>query len=147
MPDPNPTVLTDAYIAINGTALSSWAHHVEITDTADQIEVTGFSPAGYKQYIPGLKAGNAKVTFFNDFGVGGAGTALENMLYTLYKSGGTLLLELRPTSGAASATNPKYQMNCRMYSFSPMTGDVGNANEFQVDFQLAGTAGIVRGTV
>lgn len=143
MPTPVPTVLTDAYIAVNGTALSAWANKVSISDTADQIDVSSFGSAGYRSFIAGLKKAEIAATFFQDFQVGG----IDATLQPLYATGGTFALEVRPTSAAASATNPKYTMTARLYDWSPLNGAVGDANSIDVTFETAGTAGLVRGTV
>lgn len=142
MPTPVPTVLTDAYIAVNGTALSAWANKVSITDSADQQDVTGFSTAGYRSFIPGLKKAEIGASFFQDFQSGG----IDQTLQPFYASGGTFALEIRPTSAAASPTNPKYTMTARLYDWSPLNGAVGDPSGIDVTFQLAGTAGLVRGT-
>jgi hypothetical protein len=142
MPTPLPTVLTDAYIAVNGTALSAWANKVSLTDTADQVETTGFSTAGYRSYIAGLKKAEAAVTFFQDF----QNSGIDQTLQPFYASGGTFVLEVRPTSAAASSTNPKYTMTSRLYEWSPLNGGVGDASSVDVTFENAGTAGLVRGT-
>jgi len=142
MPTPQPTVLTDAYIAVNGTALSAWANQVALTDTSDQVEVTGFGTAGYRSYIKGLATAQVAVTFFQDFQNNG----IDQTLQPLYASGGTFALEVRPTSAAASVTNPKYTMTARLYEWSPINGAVGAADTISVTFANAGTAGLVRGT-
>jgi hypothetical protein len=146
MASPNPTVLNDASISINGTAYTNWANHVEITDTADQVEVTGFSQNAYRSYVQGLHTAQIVVNFFQDFGAAGAGTNLDNILYSLYQSGGTQYVEIKPTEAAASTTNPRYNMFTRMYSYSPLNGDVGNASQINITFENAGTAGLQRGT-
>lgn len=145
MPSPNPTVLNDASISINGTALGNWSNHVEIADTADQVEVTGFSANAYRSYVQGLHTAQITINFFQDFGIGGAGTNLDNILYQLYRAG-TCFVEIKPTEAAASNSNPRYNMTSQMYSYSPLSGDVGAATNISVVFQNAGTAGLLRGT-
>jgi hypothetical protein len=48
-------VLRNAYIAINGTALSDHASSLEVEDEAEEVEFTGFSPNGYREFGQGLK--------------------------------------------------------------------------------------------
>jgi hypothetical protein len=135
-------VMTDAYIAIGGTAYSDHANNVVLDDKADQIDVTPFSSAGYKSYIPGLKDGSITVTWFSDFDAG----KINSVLQPLYASGGTVGIEIRPTSSAVSSTNPSAKMTARIYAFSGITGKVGASAEFDTVFQNASTAGLVWAT-
>lgn len=143
MPAPaTPYVLTDAYIAIGGTVVSNSANTVTLADTAAEIDVTVFSGGGYVQMIPGLKDATVDVTFFSDF----AASAINSILQPLYQSGGTFSVEIRPTSASVTATNPKATMTARLYSYSGISGKVGDAASFDASFRNAGTAGLVWGT-
>jgi hypothetical protein len=134
--------LTDAYIAINGTALSDHANNVDVADQADQIEFTAFGPSAYKEYGQGMKDATITVDFYSDF----AANSVHQILQPLYQSGGTFSVEVRPTSAAASATNPKATMTSRIYAYTGISGKVGDAAQFTATFQNAGTAGLVYGT-
>lgn len=138
------SVLTDAYIGINGVAYSNYANSVELSDEADEVEVTGFSTAGYKEYAVGLRDATVTVTFFNDFSGGTA--SLHSVLSALYTAGGTLALEIRPTSSGAGSANPKATMTSRLYSYSGLAGGVGDASSFDCTFRNAGTSGLVWAT-
>jgi hypothetical protein len=72
---------------------------------------------------------------------------INNILQPLYASGGTFSLEIRPTSAAVSATNPKMTMTSRIFSYSGIAGQIGDASTFDAGFRNAGTAGPVWGTV
>lgn len=135
----------DTYFAINGTALSNFASHVDIDDNADEIDFTGFSTAGYREIGQGLKDATVNVTFFSSFGTA-VGDQVHSIIQPIYQSGGTCTIEVRPTSGAVSATNPKYTLTARVYSYSGIAGDVGDAATMDVAFRNAGTAGGVWGT-
>lgn len=135
----------DTYIAINGTALSSFANHVDIDDSADEIDFTGFSTNGYKEIGQGLKDATINATFFSSFGTA-VGDQIHSILQPLYSSGGTFAVEVRPTSSAVSSTNPKATMTARIYAYSGIAGDVGDAAAMDVAFRNAGTAGLVWGT-
>ncbi len=135
-------VLKDAYIAVNGTALSNFASHVDIDDSADEIDFTGFSSAGYREIGQGLKDCTVNVSWFQDF----AASSVHAILQPIYSSGGTCLIEVRPTSAAVSATNPKATMTARLYSYAGLAGDVGDALTMDTSFRNAGTAGLTWGT-
>lgn len=135
----------DVYIAVNGTALSTFATHVDIDDTAEELDFTGYSSAGYREIGAGLKDATVNVTFFSNFGTA-VGDQVHSILQPLYASGGTFSLEIRRTSSAASPTNPKLTMTARILSYAGLAGDVGDVATFDASFRNAGTAGPVWGT-
>ena len=132
-------VLTQASVLVNSVDLSDHASSVEIDDTADEVEVTGFSPSDYREFIPGLKDGNVTVSFFNDHAAG----SVADTLQPLYTSGGTFPLRIKPDIQGTVA----YTMTARLYSNPLLAGGVGDANTIDVTFRNAGTAGITRGSV
>jgi hypothetical protein len=137
------TVLRNAYIAINGTALSDHASSLQIEDTADEIDFTSFSPNGYKEIGQGLKDATITCTFFQDY----AALSVHSILQPLYASGGTFTVAVRPDAASAvSATNPGGTMIARIYSYPGLAGNVGEANTFDASFRNAGTAGLTWGT-
>jgi len=133
----------NAYIAINGTALSDHCSSLTINDEADKVEFTSFSGNGYREFGQGLKDGSVDCTFFQDFAAG----SVHAILQPLYSSGGTFAVEVRPDSAAASSTNPKLTFTGRLYNYSGFGGQVGDASEMDASFANAGTAGLVWGTV
>lgn len=135
-------VLNDAYIAVNGTAISDHCSSVTVEDTADDVEFTAFTTSGYREFGQGLKNAQVTLNCFQDF----AANQIDAIFQPLYASGGTFGLEIRPTSAAASSTNPKYTMTSRLYQWSPIAGGVGDASTTEVPIRNAGTAGLVRGT-
>lgn len=143
----NKQVFKDAYLAINGTVVSNLANSCQVEDTAEEIDFTGFSTNGYKEIGQGLKDATIGVTFFADFGAAGVNSGINNILQPLYASGGTFLVEVRETSLAVSATNPRGSMIARLYSYGGIGGGVGEAATFDASFRNAGTAGLTWGTV
>lgn len=136
-------VLRNAYIAINGTALSDHASSLETEDTAEEIDFTSFSPNGYREFGQGLKDATVTVTFFQDY----AASSVHAILRPLYESGGTFTLVVGPSaSEAVSATNPRGTMISRLYSYGGLAGAVGDAATFDATFRNAGTAGLTYGT-
>ena len=135
-------VLTDAYVAVNGTAISDHLSSVSIETSADEVEFTSFGTSGWREFGAGLKDATITAEAFQDF----AASSLDAILYPLYSTGGTFGLEVRPTSSAVSSTNPKYTMTARLLTYSPIAGAVGDASTTPLSFRNAGTAGLVRGT-
>lgn len=136
-------VLRNAYIAINGTAFSDHCSSLEISDTADKVDITSFG-SGYREFTPGLKDAEISATFFTD----GATGSIDDVLRTYYALGaaGTFTLTVRKDAGAASATNQTGTMIARLYNGPAFGGAVGDASEVEVTFANAGTAGLTWGT-
>jgi len=139
--------LRDCYIAINGTVVSNQANSVGLEDSADEIDLTGFSTGGYREITQGLKDATLTCTFFSDFGTPAVNAGINNIIQPLYASGGTLGIEVRPTSAAVSSTNPKMTATVKVFSYAGLTGGIGDAATFDCAFRNAGTLGFVWGTV
>lgn len=134
-------VLRDAYVAINGTAISDHVSSVTVESTFDEVDLTGFG-ATYREYGQGLGDATITLEVFQDY----AASNIDAIFWPLSQSGGTFGVEVRPTSAAASGTNPKYSMTGRLFGFNPLAGAVGEAATTSVPIRNGGTAGLVRGT-
>lgn len=146
-------VQKDVYIALTvGTALvtpaagtyvfSDHANNCEITDEADEVDFTCFSSNAYKEYGQGLKDATVAVTFLSDFGT----NSIHSILQPLYSGAGTFGVEIRPTSGSVSATNPKATMTGRLFAYSGIAGGIGDAASFDCTIRNASSTGLVWAT-
>lgn len=135
-------VLKDAVITVDGTDLSDHFSAVTIEDTADEVDFTAFGPGGYREFGAGLKDATITGTAFQDFAAG----EVDAVLAPLYASGGTFGVTVKATSAGVSGSNPLYSMTCRLFSFSPIAGGVGDASTTDITFRNAGTQGLTRGT-
>jgi hypothetical protein len=134
-------VLRNAVVTVNGVDLSDHFSSVEIEQEADDVEFTSFG-AGFKEYGQGLKDATITVSAFQDF----AAAEVDATLYPLFDSGGTFPVTVKADSAATSSTNPIYTMISRLFSYNPISGDVGDASTTELTFRNGGTAGITRGT-
>ena len=135
-------VLKDAYVAINGTAISDHVSSVEVASTFDEVDFTAFGAGNYREYGQGMGDATITLTAYQDF----AASSIDAIFWPLSQSGGTFSVEVRPTSAAASSTNPKYTMTGRLFEFNPIAGAVGDAATTDIPIRNAGTAGLTRGT-
>lgn len=135
-------VLKDCYVAINGTAISDHCSSASIENTYDEVDFTTFTSSNYREFGQGLGDATITLTVFQDF----AASSVDAIFWPLAQSGGTFSVEVRPTSAAASSTNPKYTMTGRLFTFNPLAGAVGDAATTDIPIRNAGTAGLVRGT-
>lgn len=131
------SILTDAMVIVNGVTLSDHANKVTVNDTRDQVEVTAFG-ASNKAYAKGLGDATISVQFFQDF----AASKTYATLQPLIASTSTVTVEIRPTSGARSVTNPAFVLTALMVNFSAVDGDIGTASMITADFINGASTGL-----
>ena len=136
-------VWRDGYIQVNSVDLSAWCSSLTVEGTAEDIDVTSFTTAGFREYAVGFKDATITATFFQDF----AAAAVDATLQPLWDAGGTFPVHVKQHQSVTSATNPRYSIGtARIFTYNPMTGGVGDPNAFDAAFRNAGTAGLTRGT-
>ena len=123
---------TDFTVTINGTALSTSLSSVDLTISADDKDVSTFGVT-YRQHVGGLKQGQLKLNFLQDF----ATSSVESVLYGLLGSIATVVIT--PTSGTVSATNPSYTVPCLVTQVQPLSASVGDVPTQQVTWMSSGT--------
>src|SRR6266496_844565 len=131
------SVLTDALVIINGVTLSDHASKVTVEDNRDSVDITAVG-ATSKAVTKGL--GDAKMTIqlFQDFAAGKVHATLQPLL----GSSTPVTIEVRPTSGARSATNPAAVMSGLLMNYNFIDGGVGAASEISAEFVNGAQAGI-----
>ncbi len=135
-------VARNRYLAVNGTAISDHCRSIEIEDTADEVELTGFTSNAYKEYGVGFKDATITAEVFADFDA----SQVHALLQPIYDNSSTCTVAVREDAGAKSATNPEASMVARLFSYSPIAGGVGDAAVFTATFRNAGTAGLTWAT-
>lgn len=128
-------VLKDASITVNGTDLSTRCDSVTIEDSAEEVDVTSFQGNGYREFMQGLKDATITASFFQDFASG----SVHSVLNAVYQSGATFSVVVKGDDAAVSATNPSFTATCRLYSYSPIAGGVGEASKIEATFRNAGS--------
>lgn len=126
------TVLTSTYLAINGTDLSSYVKSVELNVEADDVDATTFGDGGWNTHLAGLKSATLDIDFVTDY----AASALDSILWPLF--GTTVTWEIRPTSAAAGASNPKWTGSAIVMELNPIGGSVGDLAETSVSWPVTG---------
>ncbi len=136
-------ITRDAFIQVNGVNLSDHCSSVSVESTADDVDLTTFTTSGYKEYGVGFKDATITATFFQDY----AATSVHTTLQPLYDASGTFSVYVKMHQTATTATNPRIELTtARMFGYTPLAGDVGDASTMDVEFRNAGTAGITYGT-
>lgn len=131
-------VLKDVQVKINYVDLSDHFSSCEIESEADDVEFTAFG-AGYKEYGQGLKDATITLSAFQDF----SAASVDATLSPLYDSGGTFPVRIRETNSSTIVHN----LTGRLFTYNPISGDVGDASTTEITIRNAGSLGLTRGTV
>jgi len=135
-------VLTDAFVSLGGTNVSDHVTSVTINFERDEVEATAMGDSTHGQLL-GLKNWSVELELQQDF----AASSIDSILWAAVNTPTTVAFEIRPTSGAASATNPKYTGTGYVPSYSPLSGGVGELATTQARIIPAkGQPGLTRAT-
>lgn len=124
--------LTDAYIVVNSVNLSAWCKSVTVDTGVDKLDDT-FMGDTTRSNLGGLLTWSIKADFGQDY----ASNAVDQTLSPLH--GTTTTIEVRPTSSAVSATNPKWSGTALVDYKQPVGGQVGELHMTSCEFASAGT--------
>lgn len=135
-------VLLAPVCVVNGVDLSDHFSHCTIETVRDEVEVTGFGST-FKEILGGLADATITFSAFQDF----AAAKVDATIWPLVGSNTGVVITVKPTSAANSATNPQYTMTGILLKYNPMDGDVGTASATDVVFRNAAGTGLTRVTV
>lgn len=127
-------ILTDVDIEVNGVNLSQRCDNVTIEDSAEEVDVTAFQGNGYREFAQGLKDANVTATFFQDFASG----SVHSVLNALYQSGDTFDVVIKGENETVSEDNPSFTITCQLFSYSPLSGGIGEASKIEATFRNVG---------
>lgn len=120
----------DVFISVDGVNLSNWAFGIDTPSEKEQIDVSGFNPNFTKEFLPGTKEDSVTVSFLQDFQAGGP----HATLFPIYSTDDSVYIRVRPTSAAASASNPELQGNVTLTSYNGLSGEINARSEFTATF-------------
>lgn len=128
---------TNAQVFINAVDVSAHVHKVTVEDTRDSVDITAMG-ATSKAVTKGL--GDAKMTFelYQDF----ATSQTHQTLQPLISSSTTVAIEVRPVSGARTATNPAALMSGLLMTYTFLDATVGDASLITAEFVNGAQAGM-----
>jgi hypothetical protein len=129
-------VLTDAYIVFASTDISSFVTSVTLSTTLDVVETTAFKDTA-RTRVAGLRDNQITLEFNQDFASG----ALEALVYpsdATSKIGTAVAMEVRPTSGSVTTTNPKYTFNALISEWQSLSGAVGELATVSTTWPITG---------
>ena len=125
-------VLTDVVVTLNTTnTVSSSVASVTLTTDVNEVTTTAFGDTAVTR-VGGLKDNSVQLEFHQDF----ASAQIESIVYPLI--GTVVPMTIKPTSGAIATTNPEYQFNVLISSWSPVAGAVGDLSTVSVTWPISG---------
>lgn len=127
---------TDCYILVNSQNISDWCFGVDVPDSKNQIDVSGFNPTGAQEFVPGSRSQTITLNVEQDFGA----TQIHSLLNPLYVNNTIFAVEVRPTSGARSGTNPWFGGSAQMYEYDGLNAQLNNRAEITVTLRPASGA-------
>ena len=130
-------VTTDYAVTIDTEDFSSSINSVTLDISVEEQETTAFGNTS-RTRIGGLKDGSVSLDFHQDFGADSVDATLWPLL------GQTVTITLKPTSGAASATNPEFSFDSLVTQYQPFANAVGELATLSVSWPISGD--VVRGT-
>lgn len=124
-------VLTDCYLSLNATDVSDYVKSVTLDAQVSTEDSTAMGDT-WTEMTPGVKSGSLQIQFNDDV----ANSAIDDVLWGIF--GTSVAFELRPTSAAVGASNPKWTGNVIIQGV-PFGGAHGSLASKSVTFPTSGT--------
>jgi hypothetical protein len=129
----------DCYIEIDGHDMSNWCFAVATPSERERVDMSGFNPLGAKEFAAGDREDSIDLGILQDFAAGGP----HDILSDIYQNQSTVAVKVRPTSAAASATNPEYGGNGQLLAYTGLDAEKGQRSEIRVEIIPADADGFV----
>lgn len=126
-------VLLDAFVSVNGVDLSTDVRSVTINYSAELQDSTSMQEFGRRR-LPGLRDGSVDIEFKQNYDAG----RVDETLFDLVGADPFPLLIRHKGADPVSATNPQYEMDALLETYSPIAGTVGELSTTTCTFQTDG---------
>lgn len=127
-------VIRNAVVKLDGTDVSSYVSSVSVDMAAADIDSTAMG-AGGRQHMAGIRDDKFTLTAFSDFGASG----LHSIVNAKFVAAGTLSVVVYPSGSTVSSSNPSFTGYCPLLTYSPVSGNVGDAATTTLDLPVSGT--------
>jgi hypothetical protein len=135
---------TDVKVVVNNRNLSDHAFRVSSPSEKEQVDVSGFSSTGTREFLPGVADQTIEVSFLQDFGTNSVHQTLE----PLFRAGTTFPLFIQPDSDAGtSASNPIFGGTAALFTYNGLDGELNARGEVAATFKPAAGSSFSWGTV
>lgn len=130
--EPAPVILFSPELTINDVSLKCLMSHVEMTPDTTIVEVK--TACGIKEY-PGAVKWTLKASLYHSFDPVGTNTVLTEAVAGAVAVPFTVLAD---STKPVSATNPEFTGEVVPQPFAPLSGDVGDASSFDLEWSIVG---------
>lgn len=129
----------DARVEVNSVDLSDWVNSVTLPAEYEALEDTAMGDTA-RSRVAGLEDSTLQINWNQDFAAGGPDATIWPIRKTV------VVVKVRPTSAAISATNPEYVGSYLVNSYSPFGNKVGELGTVSTSWPLSDADGIARNT-
>jgi hypothetical protein len=131
------SIATDVHIIVNGVTLSDHVTKVTTDDNRAKKDITCMGATSVA-YAKGLGDASVSVTFLQDFAAGKVHATLQPLI----GSSTPVNVEIRPTSGGRTATNPAYLISALLFNYGMVDAQVGEPSAMTCEFTNASQTGV-----
>jgi hypothetical protein len=136
-------LLTKAKILLDGHDMSLFGFSLDTPDEREQVDVSGFNPAGTREYLPGQRDQTITIGFLQGFGTGEP----HRVLQPLYESGSQFPLSVVVDSSApVGPNNPSFGGTASLFAYNGLAGALNARGEITATFRPATGGGFQWGT-
>lgn len=127
----------DARVEINGVDMSAHTTNVVLPREFEALEDTAMGDDG-RSRIAGLEDSTVQIGLNQDFSAAAVDATIAAAL------GGVVVIKVRPTTAAISATNPEYVASYLANQYSPFGNGVGELATTSLSWPLSDPTGVAR---
>lgn len=125
-------VLENPRIEINAVDFTNRCNEVGLKLSKSEIDAGTFDGP---DVLPGQEENEISLGLIQDF----AASQIDATLWPLWNNETVFTVKVRPDKNSAiSATNPEYQMSCRLLEYEPLTGSPNDLGETSIDMKVIG---------
>lgn len=131
-PVPNPVILDNAAVSIDGKPLDCMVNHVEI---APDTSITTLDTLCGSRDYPGITKWSLVLTLYQSFDA----DATEDVLSGAVAAGGPVPFTVLPDrSAVVGPTNPEFSGEVIPQPYAPINGDAGDASSIDLEWAMTG---------
>lgn len=123
--------MNDVQVTVNSTDLTDHVTSVSFSQSAAELDTTTMGSSNVTR-IGGLEDGSVTLEFLQDFAASETYASLDGLLGTV------VTVEVTPTSGSLSATNPKKSVSCLVTEVPFLDGGVADLSTISVTWPMSG---------
>jgi len=132
-------VITDANVTFAGADISSYINSITLSTSYDVVDTTGLSTTGAaRTRVAGLADNSVSIEFMQDFADNLLEEIVNGVSLATSTVGTAVAMVVKPTSAAASTSNPKYSFNALVSEWQPVSGAVGELAQVSVSWPISG---------